>query len=189
MLSGRSITGGPPPSGVCGMGAIRVGMGLISGQRITPGKPLASATVPAEASGRSLGPSPGMPGGCPAGVLPEALPLSLLPCIIMGISPPMVRPMASRTVRASPRNARGMLLGGLGSTPREASAKTVASAAPAAKQKPARAWWCSIIAQTPLCRVKEMASPGPNSRTKRRSGSCAVANSDWCRAAFRAAAV
>ena len=32
--------------------------------------------------------------------------------------PPMVIPMASRTVSASPRNARGMLLGGLGWTPR-----------------------------------------------------------------------
>ena len=31
MLSGRGITGAPPPSGVCGMGAIKVGMGLIFG--------------------------------------------------------------------------------------------------------------------------------------------------------------
>ena len=77
MLSGRGITGVPPPSGVCGMGAIRVGMGLISGQRMTPGKPLASAMLPAEASGMIVG---GRRPACreagPAGVLPAALPLA-----------------------------------------------------------------------------------------------------------------
>ena len=54
MLSGRGMTGGRRHPAVCGMGAIKVGMGLISGQRMTPGKPLALARSPAEASGRSL---------------------------------------------------------------------------------------------------------------------------------------
>ena len=70
MLSGRGITGGPAPSGSCGMGAIRVGMGLTSGQRITPGKPLVFARSPAEASGKLSGPSPGIPGACPPARFP-----------------------------------------------------------------------------------------------------------------------
>src|SRR3954452_15705058 len=66
MLMGRTRAGAKLPSAVCGMGAIRVGTGLISGQRITPGKP-PSARPAADAGGRRSGPEPGIPGG--AGLL------------------------------------------------------------------------------------------------------------------------
>ena len=121
------------------MGAISVGMGLISGQRMTPGKPLLFGEVAGGGVGQVVGAVARHSGRLSAGGFPVALSPPPGPRIIFGIMPPMVMPMASRTVSASPRNARGMLLGGLGWTPREASAKTVARAAPAANEKPARA--------------------------------------------------
>ena len=54
MLSGRTMAGTNDPSAVCGMGAISVGMGLISGQRITPGKP-PSASPAADAARQVIG--------------------------------------------------------------------------------------------------------------------------------------